>query len=100
MKLIIHLTILFLVLFSCQSLDQSNLDLRRLYEIDQLINSSIESNQIPGAVILVGDKKNIIYQKAYGIKNPETNEKYKIDDIFRIASMTKAITSLGIIKLW
>ena len=49
MKLIIHLTILFLVLFSCQSLDQSNLDLRRLYEIDQLINSSIESNQIPGA---------------------------------------------------
>ena len=100
MKLIIHSTILFVLLFSCQSLDESNLNLKRLIEIDQLINTSIESNQIPGAVILVGDKKNIIYQKAYGIKNPETNEKYKIDDIFRIASMTKAITSLGIIKLW
>ena len=29
-----------------------------------------------------------------------TSEEYKVDDIFRIASMTKAVTSLGIIKLW
>ena len=41
-----------------------------------------------------------MFTKAFGIKNPTTGEKYKTDDIFRIASMTKAITSLGVIKLW
>ena len=30
----------------------------------------------------------------------ETNEEFKNDDIFRIASMTKAITSFGVVKLW
>ena len=60
----------------------------------------IKENKIPGAVVLVGNEDEIIFEKAYGIKNPETNEKYNTDDIFRIASMTKAITSVGVLKLW
>ena len=96
----LHLILLFLLLFSCLNTKESNIDLGGLIEIDELVNRSIENNEIPGAVILIGNNNEILYQKAYGIKNPETNEKYKIDDIFRIASMTKAITSLGIIKLW
>lgn len=69
-------------------------------QIDSMIINEIESNNIPGAVILIGDEKGINFQKSYGIKNPETNEEFKNDDIFRIASMTKAITSFGVVKLW
>ena len=69
-------------------------------QIDSMINNEIEANNIPGAVVLIGDEKGINYQKSYGIKNPETNEEFKKDDIFRIASMTKAITSFGVLKLW
>ena len=69
-------------------------------QIDSMINNEIEANNIPGAVVLIGDEKGINYQKSYGIKNPETNQEFKNDDIFRIASMTKAITSFGVVKLW
>ena len=75
-------------------------DKQRLTLIDELINESIDNKTIPGAVVLVADNENIVFHKAYGIKNPLTNEEFKVDDIFRIASMTKAITSLGVIKLW
>tara|TARA_B100001564_G_scaffold331634_1_gene317822 strand:+ start:74 stop:1345 length:1272 start_codon:yes stop_codon:yes gene_type:complete len=89
--------LLFFLIFSCKekSINPVNYD-----QIDSMINNEIESNNIPGAVILIGDEKGINYQKSYGIKNPETNEEYNNDDIFRIASMTKAITSFGVVKLW
>ena len=69
-------------------------------QIDSMINNEIEANNIPGAVVLIGDDKGINFQKSYGINNPETGEEFKNDDIFRIASMTKAITSFGVVKLW
>ena len=92
--------IIILFFFGCTDSEKSFLDLDRLSLIDEVINKEIENQNLPGAVVLVGNQKDIVFQKAYGIKNPETNEKYRVDDIFRIASMTKAITSLAIIKLW
>ena len=91
-----HILILLVssVIFSCTE-NSINYD-----QIDSMINNEIEANNIPGAVILIGDEKGINYQKSYGIKNPETKEEFKNDDIFRIASMTKAITSFAVVKLW
>ncbi len=100
MKFFIKLCLLFFFIVTCSYKPNSNINSNRLNEIDNLINSFIDDNQIPGAVVLVGDNKNILYQKSFGIKNPITNDKYQINDIFRIASMTKAITSIGVIKLW
>ena len=91
---------LFLIAIGCTNTKSSYLNLDRLKKIDDIISEDIKENKIPGAVVLVGNEDNIIFEKAYGIKNPETNEKYNTDDIFRIASMTKAITSIGILKLW
>tara|TARA_B100000959_G_scaffold258781_1_gene293922 strand:+ start:36 stop:1247 length:1212 start_codon:yes stop_codon:yes gene_type:complete len=85
---------------ACTNTKSSYLDMDRLNLIDELITKDIEENKIPGAVVLVGNEKEIVFQRAYGTKNPETNEKYKVDDIFRIASMTKAITSIAVLKLW
>ena len=101
MKNIYCLLIFFtLQLIGCVDPKTSNLSLEKLKKIDNLILEDIKENKIPGAVVLVGNENEIIFEKAYGIKNPETNEKYNTDDIFRIASMTKAITSIGILKLW
>lgn len=91
---------LFLIAIGCTNTKSSYLNSDRLKKIDDIILEDIKENKIPGAVVLVGNEDNIIFEKAYGIKNPETNEKYNTDDIFRIASMTKAITSIGILKLW
>lgn len=72
----------------------------RLALIDSLIEASVANQQIPGAVVLVAKDNEVVYKKAFGVKNPETQAAYQTNDIFRIASMTKAITSLGVILLW
>ena len=91
---------LFLIAIGCTNTKSSYLNLDRLKKIDDIISEDIKENKIPGAVVLVGNEDEIIFERAYGIKNPDTNEKYNTDDIFRIASMTKAITSVGVLKLW
>ena len=91
---------LVLLIIGCTNSNNTKIDLNRLNSIEQLITKDIEQNNLPGAVVLVGDDKGIVYKRAFGIKNPETQEKYKDDDIFRIASMTKAITSIAVLKLW
>ena len=91
---------LVLLIIGCTNSNNTKIDLNRLNSIEELISKDIEQNNLPGAVVLVGDDKGIVYKRAFGIKNPETQEKYKDDDIFRIASMTKAITSIAVLKLW
>ena len=97
---------LMLLIIGCTSIiennfsEKSKIDIERLNLIEKLITKDIKKNNLPGAVVLVGDEKGVVYQKAFGIKNPDTKERYTTDDIFRIASMTKAITSIAILKLW
>ena len=91
---------LVLLVIGCTNSENSRIDLERLKVVEELLTDDIINNKIPGAVVLVGNEKGIVYQKAFGVKNPLTNEKYATDDIFRIASMTKAITSVAVLKLW
>lgn len=72
----------------------------RLARIDNMINEHIQQKWVPGAVALIIRKGKIVHYKAYGVNNTETNSVMKKDDIFRIASQTKAITSLAIMMLF
>ena len=72
----------------------------RLMRIDQMINSAIEEDEIPGAVALIARNGRIVYHKAFGTTNPSTGREYRTDDIFRIASQTKAITATAVMILW
>ena len=95
MKKIILQIIAISIMLTCSEKPKINYN-----DIDNMITKEIDENNIPGAVVLIGNENEIIFQKSYGVKNPKTNEKYNYDDIFRIASMTKAITSFGVVKLW
>ncbi len=72
----------------------------RLAVIDRMLTQSIEKNQIPGAVALVARNGKIVYYKAFGMAENETKRNLKRDDIFRIASQTKAITATAVMMLW
>lgn len=72
----------------------------RLSIIDEMIEESIASNEIPGAVALVARNGKIIYHKAFGKADVSANRSLKKDDIFRVASQTKAITSTAVMMLW
>ena len=93
-------TLKLLIIFLILSCNENRKKLINYDQIDNMINNEIESDNIPGAVVLIGDEYEIYFQKAYGIKNPETKEKFNDDYIFRIASMTKAITAFAVVKLW
>lgn len=72
----------------------------RLMRIENMIQQSIEENQIPAAVVLVARKGKIVLHKAFGYASAEKKKKLKRDDIFRIASQTKAVTSTAVMMLW
>lgn len=72
----------------------------RLARIDAMIGKAISDGEIPGAVALVARKGKILYYKAFGDADHQTGRPMKTDDIFRIASQSKAITSTAVMMLW
>jgi CubicO group peptidase (beta-lactamase class C family) len=72
----------------------------RLALIDGMCREAVEEAQIPGLVALVVKNGTIVYHKAFGMADNESERILKRDDIFRIASQTKAITSTAVMMLW
>jgi len=107
MKRLYFVLIIFFLVSGC-SQNTSTYDLPenqgvssdRLERIDSYFNKAIKKNQIPGAVALIRRNNKIIYDKAFGYSDVENKIMYSTDDIFRIASMTKAVTSLAVLMLW
>ena len=80
--------------------NENGISTERLMRIDNLINDQISKKLIPGAVVLIARNGKIVYHKAYGYSDAEKQTPMKTDDIFRIASQTKAITSLALMMLF
>jgi CubicO group peptidase (beta-lactamase class C family) len=72
----------------------------RLGRIDNLISAAIDDGEIAGAVALVARDGRVAYSKAFGMADSDESEPMKIDTLFRIASMTKPITSLAVMMLF
>jgi CubicO group peptidase (beta-lactamase class C family) len=72
----------------------------RLSRIDNLLEAYAKNEQLPGAVALIVRDGKIVYHKAFGYSDIEKKTPLKKDDIFRIASQSKAITSLAVMMLW
>ena len=67
--------------------------------IDQALRTAVERNDVPGVVALVTNRERVLYQGAFGVANVATGRPLALDSIFRIASMTKPITSLAAMQL-
>lgn len=72
----------------------------RLEKIDAVINKHIAASHISGATALILKNGEIVYNKAFGYADLEAKKTMQTDDIFRIASQSKAITSLAVMMLW
>jgi len=72
----------------------------RLARIGNMIETAIEEDRIPGAVALVARDGRIVYHEAFGLADNASGRPLKKDDIFRIASQTKAITATAVMILW
>ena len=72
----------------------------RLARIDRWVEGLIDAKKIPGAVVMLVHDGKTAHHKAYGVRDLGTGAPMRTDDIFRIASQTKAITSLAVMMLW
>lgn len=72
----------------------------RLARVDQWIETLVRDQKVPGAVVMLVRDGQVAYHKAWGVRDLGTGAALKPDDIFRIASQTKAITSLAVMMLW
>lgn len=72
----------------------------RLARIDIMCEAAVSKGDVPGMVALVVRNGKIVYNKAFGMANNETGRSMKTDDIFRIASQSKAITATAVMMLY
>ena len=72
----------------------------RLARVDKMLQSYVDEGLIPGAVALVLRDGRPVYQKAVGWADKEAGRRMTPDTIFRIASQTKALTSVAVLALF
>ncbi len=80
--------------------DTDGFDGERLERIDTAINAEIADGNIAGAVALIARDGDVVYHKSFGFADIESGKPMQTDSIFRIASMTKAITSVAVMILY
>ncbi len=78
----------------------AKINAERLQRIDRVIEENIEKKLISGAIGFVARDGKIVYNKAFGYRDLETKAAMHTSDIFRIASQTKAITSIAVMMLF
>ena len=71
----------------------------RLARIDQMMQRYVDEGKIAGAVALVMRDGRIVYERAVGWADKEAGRRMTTDAIFRIASQSKAVTSVAILIL-
>jgi CubicO group peptidase (beta-lactamase class C family) len=76
------------------------ISLERLARIDKMCEEEVAKGNLPGIVSLVARNGKIVQWKAYGMADNQAGRKLERDDIFRIASQSKAITSTAVMMLW
>src|SRR5690606_19740190 len=70
----------------------------RLRRIDPVLQTGVDSGWVKGVAALIARDGKIVYHKAFGYKEDDTP--LSEEAIFRIASQTKAITSVGVMMLF
>ncbi|HET7883100.1 MAG TPA: serine hydrolase domain-containing protein [Acetobacteraceae bacterium] len=64
-------------------------------DIDGLLRAAVDDGRVPGVVALALDRSGVCYQGAFGKRSLNEPAAMTLDTVFRIASMTKAVTGVA-----
>src|SRR5450759_1871043 len=67
--------------------------------IDGLLEQAVEKGAVPGIVAVAGDRDDVLYEGAFGLLSVDGGDPVRLDTMFALASMTKAITSVAALQL-
>jgi methyl acetate hydrolase len=68
-------------------------------QIDAVLRRSVEAREVPGVVAMAATDKGTLYEGAFGARDLAKGPDMTTDTIFRLAAMTKAVTSLAAMQL-
>jgi CubicO group peptidase (beta-lactamase class C family) len=71
----------------------------RLKRLSDRLNEGVKNNELPGAVVLIVRNGKIVMFESFGFRDKEAKVPMTNDTIFRIASMTKPITTVAAMML-
>ena len=80
-------------------LNGADFDPTRLAAIAPRMQQFVEEGVIAGAVTVVGNAQGIVQSRRGWLSDLESKQPLPKDAVFRIASMTKPITAIGIMQL-
>jgi CubicO group peptidase (beta-lactamase class C family) len=72
----------------------------RLARLDSGMSHWVKNKWVNGSVALIARKGKIVFYKSYGYNDMDTKAPLEKTGIFRIASQTKAITTVAAMMLW
>jgi len=67
----------------------------RLARLDTVLQRYVDDQYVAGSVTMVLKDGKVVYQKAMGMRDVEARDPMEVDDMFRIASQTKAIVTVA-----
>jgi CubicO group peptidase (beta-lactamase class C family) len=75
-------------------------DAARLQRLDRVIQHHVDQRDLAGAVMYIARDGETAHLKAFGLQDVEAGKPMATDAIFRIASMSKAVTSIAVMMLY
>jgi methyl acetate hydrolase len=73
--------------------------MQSLAGIDAALSRAAEAKEVPGVVALAATETGVLYEGAFGLRDLVDGPAMTRDSVFRIASMTKAVTSVAALQL-
>ncbi len=94
-------SLLLLILFICQTSSAASLSDNNAVgkQVDRVVARALAENRIVGCVVIVAQGGKVLYNKASGLADRENNLLMQKDTIFRLASMTKPLVSVAVLRL-
>jgi CubicO group peptidase (beta-lactamase class C family) len=80
--------------------EDAGLSSERLARMDKAIHEYVDAGRTPGVVTLIARHGKVVHVDAYGKADLATGRATRPDDIFRMYSMTKPITSTALLMLF
>lgn len=89
-----------ILLCICASCRLDRADTAHLAQIDGVVHEEIEAGHFPGAVVLVGRGRRVLYHRAFGLAVAEpVQEPMARDAVFDLASLTKPLATASAVMI-
>src|SRR2546421_4459416 len=77
----------------------AHFNIEKLAKVGEFFNNEVAAGKIPGAIVLIRQHGKPVYHQSFGVQDVESKAPITDQTIFRLFSMTKAITSVAAMTL-